>query len=311
MEEKIWDVYVCGDVNIDLLLPGVRKIPPYGQECSVEVMATNVGGGAALFALGLGKLGLKTVFRGMIGEDCYGEFIRKEMEKGNVDTALLHTVKGGNTGISLSFTDETDRSFLTYAGANGQLDFMGLPVKEVRKARHIHVTGYDGKARHKTYVQLLKKLKAEGLTISLDVGWDESGQWYEGIFELLPYIDVLFMNETEAVHYGGAGNPKEAVRRFADHGTLAVCKLGKKGSCAAFGKKEYEQKGYAVEAVDTTGAGDSFNAGFIYGFLKGDNVSKCLEYGNACGAMSATRLGGNTGFPTLEKLLCFIRDKEE
>lgn len=315
MDEKIRDVYVCGDINIDLILPGVREIPPYGQEQSVAVMATQVGGGAALFTLGLGKLGLKTVFQGAVGEDCYGEFIRKEMERMKVDTSLLHVVKGGKTGISISFTDETDRSFLTYVGTNGQLDLLEVPIAEVKKARHMHITGYEGRAKHKAYKQLLEQLKEEGITISFDVGWDESGEWYQGIFALLPYIDVLFMNEKEAMHYGRTNNPKVALRKFAKQGTLAVGKFGKKGSYAVQGQEEYEKKGYIVDAVDTTGAGDSFNAGFVYGFLKSNNIAECnilecLQYGNACGAMSVRKLGGNAGFPTLEEMQRFIRDEE-
>lgn len=115
MKGKKWDVYVYGDVNIDLVVPGVSSLPKPGQEDEVPVMDTYVGGGAALFALGIGKLGLHPVFQGEVGDDCYGELIRKEFAAKNIDDSLLGTSRTEKTGISISFTNEKDRSFLTYS----------------------------------------------------------------------------------------------------------------------------------------------------------------------------------------------------
>ena len=112
MKGKKWDVYVYGDVNIDLVVPGVSSLPKPGQEDEVPVMDTYVGGGAALFALGIGKLGLHPVFQGEVGDDCYGELIRKEFAAKNIDDSLLGTSRTEKTGISISFTNEKDRSFL-------------------------------------------------------------------------------------------------------------------------------------------------------------------------------------------------------
>ena len=113
MDNKKWDVYVYGDVNIDLVIPGITKFPEPGQEDETKVMETMVGGGAALFTLGLGKLGLHPVFQGSVGDDLYGRFILEEFAARHVDTQLLEVSKTLRTGISLSFTNEKDRSFLT------------------------------------------------------------------------------------------------------------------------------------------------------------------------------------------------------
>lgn len=118
------------------------------------------------------------------------------------------------------------------------------------------------------------------------------------------------MNETEAIHYSRKISAKEAIVDFSKYCKLVVAKLGKNGSIAISDGKEYEASSYHVTAVDTTGAGDSFNAGFIYGFLKGKTVMECLKYGNGCGALSVTELGGNTGFPTEEELSEFIKEQE-
>ena len=133
-EGKKWDVYVYGDVNIDLVVPSVSSLPKPGQEDEVPVMDTYVGGGAALFALGIGKLGLHPVFQGEVGDDCYGELIRKEFAAKNIDDSLLGTSRTEKTGISISFTNEKDRSFLTYRGTNAGISIDKVDIEGVKNA---------------------------------------------------------------------------------------------------------------------------------------------------------------------------------
>lgn len=312
MKEKRWDLYIYGDVNIDIVIPGVEKFPEPGQEDEVPVMETFVGGGGALFALGVGKLGLHPVFQGEVGDDFYGAFIRKIFRENNIDDSLLQTSKIQKTGISLSFTNEKDRSFLTYRGTNESINIDTVDVEKVNDASHIHVTGYAGSANHDSYLRFLRRIKEETqATVSFDVGWDSTGEWKREIYQLFPYIDVLFMNETEARHYGRNDDAREAALDFAGYCGLAVIKMGKQGSIAVRGKDIYDAAAYTVEAVDTTGAGDSFNAGFLYGFLKGKSPEDSLRCGNGCGALSVTALGGNTGFPTESRLMEFIQTYEE
>ena len=301
--DKRWDVMICGDVNIDLVVPGVAKLPAPGSEEDVSAMETFVGGGAALFALGAAKLGLKTVFQGSVGADMYGAYIRRVFRETSVDDALLADHPAAGTGISISFTTAQDRCFLTYRGTNADLSLDNLNFEALAQARHIHITGYAGERNHEEYDNALKKIKAlGGVTVSFDVGWDDTGLWYAGIFDLLPMIDVLFMNETECLHYTRCQDVKEGARRLAEQAGMAVVKLGKKGALAVRQGREWFVPGFTVQAVDTTGAGDSFNAGFVYGYLNGLPVEECLRRGNGCGALSVTALGGNTAFPWLSEL---------
>jgi len=309
---KKWDAFVYGDVNVDIVIPKVEQFPLPGQEDVVDRMDTYVGGGAALFTLGLGRLGLNPVFQGSIGNDCYGDFIKKEFQNNNVDTSFLKTSEINKTGISLSFTNEKDRSFLTYRGTNAEIDLSQADMNQIEHSRHIHITQYGGKKNHKQYLELLKKIKKmQDVTVSMDVGWDDSGEWYQGIYKLFPYIDVLFMNETEAMHYGRKTEAKEAAMSFAKDCRIVVLKLGSKGSAAFSEHYMYEENTYKVTAVDTTGAGDSFNAGFIFGFLREKTIPECLQTGNACGALSVTAYGGNTAFPTEEELLLFLEKQNQ
>ena len=187
MKGKKWDVYVYGDVNIDLVVPGVSSLPKPGQEDEVPVMDTYVGGGAALFALGIGKLGLHPVFQGEVGDDCYGELIRKEFAAKNIDDSLLGTSRTEKTGISISFTNEKDRSFLTYRGTNAGISIDKVDIEGVKNASHIHMTGYEGSKNHAAYLSLLKRVKAEPeATVSFDLGCDPTGEWYPQIKELFP-----------------------------------------------------------------------------------------------------------------------------
>lgn len=309
--KKIWDVFVYGDLNIDLIIPGVQQLPPGGEEWEVPVMKTLPGGGAALFALGLGKLGLKPVFQGALGADFYGGFLQKELKSKGVDTSLIETDTKLGTGISISFTNEKDRSFLTYRGTTQYLNISQIRKEEVLKARHIHVTGYAGSENHRNYLAFLKEIKeTTDTTISFDIGWDSTGEWTKDIYELFPFLDILFMNETESVHYSRKKTAREAAEDFAVHCKTAVIKLGKKGSLAVKQGQYFEQASYPITAVDTTGAGDSFNAGYIYGFMKGKSVQDSLRCGNGCGALSCTALGGNSAFPDEKTLWNFIDSME-
>ncbi len=305
--KKKWDVFVYGDVNIDLVVPGVERLPDPGTEVETPVMETFVGGGAALFALGLAKLGLKPVFQGSVGRDMYGVYIRNLFRELGVDDALLLDSEDKKTGISISFTTEKDRCFLTYRGTNEGLSLRHMDLSRLPEARHVHVTGYEGATNHAEYFDMLKKIRQiGGVTVSFDVGWDMTGVWYEGIFDLLPMIDVLFMNETECLHYTRCADVETGARKLAEKAGMAVIKLGKKGALAVKGGEEVALPTYNAKVVDTTGAGDSFNAGFVYGFLQGLSLTECVKCGNGCGSLSVTKLGGNTGFPFRKELEEFV-----
>lgn len=304
---KKWDVFVFGDINVDLLVPDVNRLPPSGEECEVPVMETAPGGGAALFALGLARLGLKPVFLGSVGDDFYGGYLKNYMEETGVDLSLLEVKPKARTGISISFTDKQDRCFLTFRGDCRVPDIGAVSMEQVSQARHIHLTGYSASVNHEAYLDFLRQLRGEtDVTVSFDVGWDSTEEWSPGIYELFPYLDVLLMNETECLHYSRAASVREAALDFASRGCMAVIKLGKKGSLCCRDGQIWRREGFSVTAVDTTGAGDSFNAGFVYGFLNDEEPETALELGNGCGALSCTGLGGNTMFPTREKLYKFI-----
>ena len=306
--DKRWDVFVYGDVNIDLVVPGVEALPDMGTEAVVPTMQTFVGGGAALFAMGVAKLGLKPVFQGSVGNDMYGKYIRALFQSLGVDDSLMPERSDCRTGISIAFTTARDRCFLTYLGNNEGLSLKHMDLSQVARARHVHITSYAGESNHAEYYDVLRRIRQiGGVTVSFDVGWDPTGVWYEGIFDLMPMIDILFMNETECLHYTRSGDVEAGARKLAAKAGMAVIKLGANGSLAVRGDEMARAEAFRVTAVDTTGAGDSFNAGFVSAYLSGLTIDQCLRQGNACGALSVTALGGNTAFPTRDELDAWLK----
>ncbi|WP_308637581.1 carbohydrate kinase family protein [Paenibacillus silvisoli] len=305
---KAYDAVVIGDANIDLVVAGCNELPAPGQEVHVHDMTIHVGGGAALFTLALAKLGLKLAFNGVLGGDGFGQFIRDQFSRYGIDTSYIRE-SSRNTGISIAINPEKDRSFITYTGSNAELSLQELSMESVKRGRHVHLTGYQGSRNHASFMKAIQSVKALGVTTSIDVGWDETGEWYKGIYELMREVDVFFMNEVEAQQYTGLSPMKDCIRELARHSKHIVLKLGAAGAAASVGGRTVFRSGFRVPVVDTTGAGDSFNAGYMYGFLNGQPAEQCLLYGNACGALSVSRSGGSTGAPDRVALERFIAEK--
>ncbi|MBB6672445.1 carbohydrate kinase family protein [Cohnella nanjingensis] len=306
---KPYDVVVIGDANIDLVVAGCNEMPEPGQEVLVNDMTLHVGGGAALFSLALAKLGMKLAFNGVLGEDGFGQFIRERFLQSGIDTRYIRSSSKYNTGISIAINPEKDRSFITYTGTNAELSLLQLDMDSVVLGRHVHLTGYRGSRNHEEYVDMARKLKRLGLTTSLDVGWDDTGEWYKGIFELMREVDIFFMNEVEARRYTGCATTERSLQELSRHGRHVVLKLGEAGAMASVGGRMSYRSAFEVDVVDTTGAGDSFNAGYVYGFLNGYRTEQCLLLANACGALSVSRFGGSTGVGDRAAVERFIREK--
>jgi len=307
---KTFDVIVVGDANIDLIVVGGNQVPAKGQEIYVDNMVMNVGGGAALFAISLAKLGLRVAFNGILGDDHLGNFIREQFVRHHIDTSLIKTSRNHHTGITLAFNTDSDRSFITYAGSNQELILDRVDTEELALGGHVHITGYKGRSNHERYMTMVKRLKEMGLTLSCDVGWDDSEEWFEGIFELMGEVDVFFMNEVEALQYTRSGNVEECLRYMGKFGKQVVIKLGAKGAAAVYDGMHFYCSAYSVRPVDTTGAGDSFNSGYLYGFLTGLDIASCLKYGNASGALSVSAYGGSDGTRDLDGLKAFILERD-
>jgi sugar/nucleoside kinase (ribokinase family) len=292
-----WEVVTCGDVFVDLVMSGFPRWPEPGEEVVAQSLAREIGGGAAITACGLAQLGCRVALRAAIGTD--GEWFRERLGGQGVALDLLEIDERNPTAITVAVSTVEDRSFFTYPGANRGLAELLASEKTIEAmigARHVHLASAVAPER---LIELGRRLRAAGTTLSVDVGWVESWLRDPASLIALREVDLFMPNEREGEAMTGTSDPVEMLRRFAAAGVRRVAlKLGAAGSMMIEDGVIEVAPGIEVAAIDTTGAGDCFDAGFLAAWVAGESPRKCLQQGNLCGAWSTTALGGVNGFPS-------------
>jgi ribokinase len=298
-------ILVVGDLNADLILTGLSGHPRYGREVLVNGCSMTLGGSGAIFACGAARLGRVVKFVGKIGDDTTGDLVLKLMKNRGVDVSGVKRDSKTGTGIAVAFTESGDRALVSYLGTVATATMRELSIGSLKKYEHLHVTSpFLQLGLRSDFARLLMKAKRSGLTTSMDPGWDPRERWdLEAIY---PWLDVLLVNEHEAKALTGIGSPAKAARKLAEKVLLAVVKNGPKGAFASTKIGHWKAGGYKVDAVDTTGAGDTFDAAFIDGWLQGHRVHEVLAYACAAGAISTEMPGGYEGQPTRSDALHLI-----
>ena len=301
-----FDVLVAGEINPDLILSG-DVLPEFGQvEKLIDSYTLAIGSSSAIFACGTARLGLKVAFIGVCGDDIFGRFMLDEMQKRDVDISSVIVRSGGKTGISVILNRDADRAILTYPGTIGELQASDISDELLQLARHIHVASYFLQTDLQPNLPaLFHRAHSLGLTTSLDTNYDPTEQWI-GFDELLSATDIFFPNKTEALSLTGADTIEDAARQLASQSKLAVIKLGAEGAMLQNSDKTFLASTIPVSVVDTIGAGDSFDAGFLYGYLNRWELEKSLRLATVCGALSTQAAGGTAAQPTLEQALAFL-----
>ena len=290
-------ILVVGDLNADLILTGLSGHPRYGREVLVNACSMTLGGSGAIFACGVARLGREVKFLGKIGQDATGDFVLKLMKDRGVDVSGVKRDPRTGTGMAVAFTETGDRALVSYLGTVATTTLRDLALGSLKKYAHLHLTSpFLQLGLRGDFAPLLKKAKRAGLTTSMDPGWDPRERW--DLDAIYPWLDVLLVNEVEAKALTGIGRPMEAAKKLAGKVMLAVVKNGAKGAVASTKSGHWKAGGYQVEAVDTTGAGDTFDAAFIDGWLQGHRIQEVLAYACAAGAISTEMPGGYQGQPT-------------
>jgi sugar/nucleoside kinase (ribokinase family) len=303
-----FDLLVIGDVNPDVVVHGAPAALVYGQaEQLAERGALTVGGSAAITACAASRLGLRTALAGVVGDDSGGRFMIDELARRGVDVGAVAVREDLATGLTVALTRGDDRAIVTYPGCIAALEAGMIDAALVNAARHVHASAYFLQPRLAPGLRgLFEAARASGATTSLDLNWDPAGTWDGGLADVLPAVDVLFVNAAEAAAVSGATDPAVAATVLAARGPLPVIKLGAAGALAHDGCCLVHVTAPAVDVADTVGAGDTFDAGFLCARLQGWAVSRCLALGVACGSLSARRPGGVEGQPTLAEALTVI-----
>lgn len=301
-----FDILVAGEINPDLILT-CDVTPAFNQvEKLVDSAALTIGSSSAIFACGAARLGLKIAFIGVCGEDVFGRFMHDEMQKRNVDVTNVIVRPGGSTGLSVILNLFSDRAILTHPGLISALQASDIPDALLRQARHLHVASYFLQTSLQPGLPaLFQRARLFGLTTSLDTNYDPSEKWI-GFDELLSETDVFLPNQTEALSITHTGDVQTASKQLAQKAGLVVIKLGTEGALAYGGHSIVRVDSIPVNVVDTIGAGDSFDAGFLYGYLNHWSLKQSLRIACVCGALSTQSTGGTEGQPTLEEAMKYV-----
>jgi sugar/nucleoside kinase (ribokinase family) len=303
---KPYDILVVGEINPDLVLTG-DVAPAFGQaEKLVDSASFSIGSSSAIFACGAARLGLKVGFIGVCGDDLFGRFMLDEMTRRQVDVAPVIVDASVSTGLSVILSTETDRAILTHVGSMNCLRADQVTNELLACSRHIHVASYFlQSALQPGLSDLFRRAHALGLTTSLDPNWDPSGKW-SGYDELLPFVNVFLPNENEALAMTGSANYEQALANLVQKCAWVAIKLGARGAIAGRGSEMASSPALKINVVDTTGAGDSFDAGFLYGYMHGWSLVRALRLGAVCGSLSTRKAGGTTAQATLEEVMQYV-----
>lgn len=299
-----FDLLVIGDANPDVVLGPLPGPLAFGQrEQLVPTGLLTLGGSAAIMACGAARLGLSVAIAGRVGDDGSGAYVRDALASRGVDTSALRTDPDLATPLTAVLTRGSDRAILTAPGTLAATCGDDVPEVLLTSCRHVHAASYflmPGLAA--ALPGLFRTARAAGATTSLDTNDDPAGRWDpSGFAAVLPETDVLLPNAREARALAGTDALEEAAALLAARGPLAVVKDGADGALAHDGRAAVRTPAVPVEPLDTVGAGDSFDAGFVAAVLGGLALPDALAFAAACGALSTRAHGGTAAQPTGEQ----------
>ena len=311
------DILVVGEINPDIVISDPDPVPVFGEvERLVGSIGMTVGSSSAIFACGAARLGLRVAFVGVAGDDPFGRFMLEAMAARGIDVSGCTLDAARPTGATVILTSGRDRAILTAMGTIGALDVDAVPAAMLARARHVHSSCFFLQdASRERLPGFMAAARARGITTSFDTNWDPTDRWDGGVTDMLRACDVFLPNEAEARRIARRDDVEDAARELAriaasgrgadgpaarsGVGSVVVVKLGSNGAIAVGPDGDLVRvAAMPVRAVDTTGAGDSFDAGFLRGWLDGRPLPDALRLGAVCGALSTLRAGGVDGQPT-------------
>ena len=309
MSSRDFDLVVIGDCNPDVLVLGSDVTPVFGQaEKLVSRMSLEIGGSASITAVAAARLGLRVALVAAVGPDAAGTFMLDALAREGVDVSFVVVREGLATGMTVALSRGADRAILTALGAMDSLTASDIPSSLFARSRHVHVSSYFllADSLGPGLAAVLSDARAAGAATSLDTNWDPAGRWRdERLSAAIAQADLLLPNEAEALALSSSSSVSSAALGLMALGPQVAVKLGSRGVLVGVDSSSGLQQVSLppVTPVDTTGAGDCFNAGLIAGLLQGLPLPRAAALGCATGALSTGALGGTAGAPGLEKAL--------
>ena len=305
---KRFDISVLGELNSDLILYGLPPVLEPEREHLASDFAMTLGSSSAIFAHNISLLGSRVGFTSCIGDDPLGNFCVQRLVESGVDVSGVKCLSNKTTGVTMILPLGEKRLILTYPGTMFDLQYSYLDLEYLRSAAHFHLSSFFLlRALRPALPELFFQMKQAGLTTSLDTNDDPEDLWADDVKTVLKSVDVFLPNEREACRLTGAGDVDSALEALSQLVPIVVIKCGARGVVAKRGKDRFHAASVSVQPVDTVGAGDSFNAGFLHKFIRGAGLQDCLEYGNASAGLSTTRAGGTEAFRDREHRERFLQ----
>ena len=303
-----YDIVTIGQIVADFLIKPVDKLPTNNVCNFIETIKITTGGCTLNTSIVLAQLGLNVAIIGKIGNDFQGDFLIKKMKDYKIDTkGVKISSKINTTSVLVLISKSGERSFLSVKGGGENLSLKDINWEIIKRTNIVHISGVM-KLFCLDINYLLKKLKKMNKIISMDVDWDPSGKWLGNIESYLKYIDIFMPSYEEAKLISSENKPKNQAKFFHNYGIkTVVIKLGEKGCFLSDDKISYYIDSFKVKVIDTTGAGDAFCAGFLFGYINKKGLEECCILGNACGALTVSKIGANPEIESKRSLYNFIK----
>jgi len=299
---------LIGELNLDLIVTGAPGLPEPGTEKIVGGMELTLGSSSAIMACQLARLGDEVRFVSKVGADDFGRRALDFLRARDVPTEFVTVDASLSTGLTISIAVGNDRAQLTHLGCIEEMRAGDLDFNALRDRQHLHVSAFYTQRNLRAEVgRIFARVHELGLTTSLDTGWPQEEAGGRDFTAALAQTDIFLPNEVEAMRLSGQESVEKALDWLAKRAPTVVVKLGPEGGVARRGEETVRRPAFEIEPVDTTGAGDSFNGGFLHAYLAGASLADSLDLGNACGALSTRAAGGTTSQATLAEAEELVR----
>lgn len=307
---KLFDVSIAGEINLDLILYGLPENLPIERETLASNFQLTLGGSSSIVAHNLAALGAKVGFSTRVGKDGLGAIALERLGESGADLSrTVYVEDGTSTGVTVLLHHGGPRRTLTYPGTMSGMTRADLDFDYLASARHFHLSSlFLQRDLAPELPALFRDLKQAGLTISLDTNDDPEDKWDGVLDELLDQIDLFLPNEDEICRITRRDTVEEALKALSGRVPCIAAKCGSRGALVQTGGKLLPIPPLTVTPVDTIGAGDSFDAGFLYAYLQGLSPELCAAAGNVTGALSTLGTGGTEAFRDGELRQRFLRE---
>jgi len=293
MINSVTNIHVLGDLNLDIILSGLEGLPSFGEETLASGCVMKPGGSAANVAIMLAVNDCPVRLFAQVGNDQAGKFLLQDLLTFGIDTETISVSKQGATGLTVSLTFPKDRMYITHPGIVRTTSRKHLVDRYIEPHTHLHLTSYFLQAALRREIgTILRSAKTAGMSTSLDPGGDTNGQWdISDLREHLQFLDYFMPNSDEIRAMTDRDEVHAALRAFPEKAQATIVKAGAHGALTRYHGEIEEYPAIPVNVLDTTCAGDCFDAGFLFGLYRGETFQSAVQKGLQFGAQAVSTLG--------------------